>query len=200
MHNSRTFRPYPDRSNVWHLFQYNAAKVIPFDEMTRTQQRRHQRNYGRMMRQQQEILRPKMSDSPKATNTEGLEDEKEDNVGDSMEELPENSSGRSKFERRKKDENEDDPGQSITIQFGEAEVVQADHRPFIAEANSVERFMYEGNYGLVRVVQEGEETQIVAQSDESFSVDALIEMFDQMRPNIVALEEPVIGKKKIDKC
>ncbi|KAL2480328.1 Uncharacterized protein Adt_33294 [Abeliophyllum distichum] len=486
------------------------GKVIPFDEMTRTQQRRHQRNYGRMMRQQQEILRPKMSDSPKATNTKGLEDEKEDNVGDSMEELPENSFGRSKFERRKKDENEDDPGQSITIQFGTlppilannyllanefkskedeeikendeeeactleyeeevddgmtdieeeidmetegrkrgvsynnllkqlyqegvrevdllgepsgrsfdyyvlygtpkrkvrvphfekygspptilppptcwvigeerqevsdvevqeiepkeqceilhvnlvqevdssrdkqeveieaaervvfrkptisltkhlrplyvkalvngipvakvfidngaaintipyrmikkfaktesdliptkviltsfnggatsakgviplditmwtitkttvffvidgptsynvllgrdwihgnrcipsslhqclvfwndkgeaevVEVVQADHRPFITEANSVERFMYEGNYGPVRVVQEGEETRIIAQSDESCSVDVLTKMFDQMRPNIVALEEPVIGKKKIDKC
>ncbi|KAL2540083.1 Uncharacterized protein Adt_01061 [Abeliophyllum distichum] len=95
--------------------------------MTRTQQRRHQRNYGRMMRQQQEILRPKMSDSPKATNTEGLEDEKEDNVGDSMEELPENSSGRSKFERRKKDENEDDPGQSITIQFGTLPLILANN-------------------------------------------------------------------------
>ncbi|KAL2491133.1 putative retroelement [Abeliophyllum distichum] len=468
MHNGRTFRPHPNQSNVWHSFQYSAGKVMPFDEMTRTQQRRHQRNYGRMMRQQQEILCPKMSDSPKETNTEGLEDEKEDNVGDSMEELPENSSGRSKFERRKKDENEDDPGQSITIQFGtlppilannylpanefkskedeeiedeeikendeeeacvrevdllgepsgrsfdyyvlygtpkrkvrvlrfekygsppiilspptgwvigeerqeesdievqeiepkeqceilhvnlvqevdssrdkqeveieaaervvfrkptisltkhlrplyvkalvngipvakvlidngavintipymmikkfaktesdlipteviltsfnggatsakgviplditmgtitkttvffiidgptsynvllgrdwihgnrcipsslhqclvfwndkgEAEVVQADHRPFVAEANSVERFMYEGNYGPVRVVQEGEKTRIVTQSDESFSADTFIEMFDQMRPNIVALEEPVIGKKKIDK-
>ncbi|CAI9776006.1 unnamed protein product [Fraxinus pennsylvanica] len=29
---------------------------------------------------------------------------------------------------------------------GQAEVMQADHKPFIAEANSVERFMYEGNY------------------------------------------------------
>ncbi|KAL2542150.1 Uncharacterized protein Adt_03128 [Abeliophyllum distichum] len=73
---------------------------------------------------------------------------------------------------------------------GEVEVVQADHRPFVAEAISGERFMYEGNYGPVRVVQKGEETQIVTQSEESFSVDAFTEMFDQMRPNIVALEEP----------
>lgn len=65
---------------------------------------------------------------------------------------------------------------------GEVEVVQADHRPFVVEANSVERFMYEGNYGPVRVVQDGEETQIIAQSEEPFSVDALTEMFSQMRP------------------
>ncbi|KAL2527368.1 Uncharacterized protein Adt_12422 [Abeliophyllum distichum] len=45
---------------------------------------------------------------------------------------------------------------------GEAKVVQADHRPFVTKVNSVERFMYEGNYGHVRVVQDGEETQIVA--------------------------------------
>ncbi|KAL2531786.1 Uncharacterized protein Adt_05137 [Abeliophyllum distichum] len=82
---------------------------------------------------------------------------------------------------------------------GETEVVQAYHRPFVAEANSVERFMYEGNYGPVKVIQEGEETQIVAQSEESFSVDSLTEMFDQMRPNIVALDELVIGKKTIKK-
>lgn len=80
---------------------------------------------------------------------------------------------------------------------GEAEVVQADHRPFVAEANSVEKFMYEGNYGPVRVVQDGEETQVVAQSEEPFSVDALTEMFKQMRPNIVALGKPVIGKRII---
>ncbi|KAL2525140.1 Uncharacterized protein Adt_10194 [Abeliophyllum distichum] len=83
---------------------------------------------------------------------------------------------------------------------GEAEVVQADHRPFVAEANSVEKFMYEENYGPVRVVQKGEETQIVAQREESFSIDAFTEMFDQMRPNIVALDEPVFGKKTIKKC
>ncbi|KAL2474281.1 hypothetical protein Adt_35017 [Abeliophyllum distichum] len=86
--------------------------------MTRTQERHYQRNYGRMMRQQQGIARPKMPDLPKATNKYGLKDEEEDSMGDSMEELPESSSGRSKFERSKKDENEDDPGQSITIQFG----------------------------------------------------------------------------------
>lgn len=80
---------------------------------------------------------------------------------------------------------------------GEVEVVQADHRPFVAEANSVERFMYEGNYGPVRVVQDGEETQIVAQNEEPFSVDALTEMFSQMRLNIVALKKPVIGKKVV---
>ncbi|CAA2968874.1 Hypothetical predicted protein [Olea europaea subsp. europaea] len=51
---------------------------------------------------------------------------------------------------------------------GEAEVVQADHRPFVAEAKSVKRFMYEGNYKPVRVVQDGKETQIVAQSEEPF--------------------------------
>lgn len=79
----------------------------------------------------------------------------------------------------------------------EAEVVQANDRSFVAEANSVERFMYERKYGPVRVVQNGEETQIVAQSEEPFSVDALTEMFGQMRPNIMALEEPVIGKKLI---
>ncbi len=77
------------------------------------------------------------------------------------------------------------------------EVVQADHRPFVAEVNSVERFMYEGNYGPIRVVQDGEETQIVAQNEELFSVDALTKIFNQMRPNIVALEEPVIGKRTI---
>ena len=81
---------------------------------------------------------------------------------------------------------------------GKAEVVQADHRPFVAEANSVERFMYEGNYGPVRIIQDGNETQVVAQSEEPFSVDALAEMFSQMRPNIVALEEPVIGKRTIE--
>ncbi|CAA3006189.1 Hypothetical predicted protein [Olea europaea subsp. europaea] len=80
---------------------------------------------------------------------------------------------------------------------GEAEVVQADHRPFVAETNSVERFMYEGNYGPVRVVRDGKETQIIVQSEEPFLVDALTEMFSQMRPNIVALEEPVIGKRVI---
>lgn len=37
-------------------------------------------------------------------------------------------------------------------------------------------------------------TQIVAQSEELFSVDTITEMFNQMRPNIVAHEEPVIGK------
>ncbi|KAL2531787.1 hypothetical protein Adt_05138 [Abeliophyllum distichum] len=85
--------------------------------MTRTQQRRYQRNYGRMMRQQQGIVRPKMPDLPKAINEDGIKDEKKDSMGDSMEELPESSSGRSKFERSKRDENDDDPGQSITIQF-----------------------------------------------------------------------------------
>ncbi|CAI9766793.1 unnamed protein product [Fraxinus pennsylvanica] len=78
-----------------------------------------------------------------------------------------------------------------------AEVVQADHRPFVAEANSVERFMYEGNYRPIKIVKDGEKTQIVAQSEESFSVDALTEMFSQMRPNIVALEEQVNDKKLI---
>ncbi|KAL2519255.1 hypothetical protein Adt_15502 [Abeliophyllum distichum] len=245
-----------------------------------------------------------MHNLPKATNKDGLKDKKEDGMGDLMEELPKSSSGRSKFERSKKDENEDDLRQSITIQFGtlppvlannyllanefkskeneerkvriprfekygspprilpplkgwvtreelqeesdrevqkaedqckilhvnlvqevdlkedkqeveieaaekclvfwndkgEVEVVQTDHKLFVAEANSVERFMYEENYGPVRVVQKGEETRIVAQSEESFSLDAFTEMFGQMRPNIVALKEPVIGKKTIKKC
>ncbi|CAI9771374.1 unnamed protein product [Fraxinus pennsylvanica] len=51
------------------------------------------------------------------------------------------------------------------IDKGGVEVVQTDHRSFVAEANSVETFMYEGNYGPIRVVQDGEETQIVAQSE-----------------------------------
>lgn len=57
--------------------------------------------------------------------------------------------------------------------------------------------MYEENYGPIRVVQNGEETQIVVQIEEPFSVDELTDMFSQMRPNIVALEVPVIGKKVI---
>ncbi|KAL2526901.1 putative retroelement [Abeliophyllum distichum] len=46
MHDGRMFRPLPCQSNVWHSFQYSAKRVVPFDEMTRTQQRRYQRNYG----------------------------------------------------------------------------------------------------------------------------------------------------------
>lgn len=76
-------------------------------------------------------------------------------------------------------------------------MVQANHRPFVAEANSVERFMYEGNYGFIRIVQNGEESQVIEQSEEPFSVNTLTEIFNQMRPNIVDLEKPAIGKKAI---
>ncbi|KAL2531896.1 hypothetical protein Adt_05247 [Abeliophyllum distichum] len=106
--------------------------------MTRMQQRRYQRNYGRMMRQQQGITRPKMPDLPKATNKDGLKDKKEDGMGDSMEELPESSSGRSKFERSKKDENVDDPEKSITIQFGTLPPVLANNYLLVNEFKSKE--------------------------------------------------------------
>ncbi|KAL2532668.1 hypothetical protein Adt_06019 [Abeliophyllum distichum] len=56
--------------------------------------------------------------------------------------------------------------------------------------------MYEEDYESIRVVQEGEETQIVAQNEEPFSIDALTELFDQMRQKIVAFEEPIIGKNQ----
>ncbi|KAL2542560.1 hypothetical protein Adt_03538 [Abeliophyllum distichum] len=54
------------------------------------------------MRQQQGIARPKIRDLPKAANKDGLKDKKEDGMDDSMEELPESFSGRSKFERTNK--------------------------------------------------------------------------------------------------
>ncbi|KAL2542151.1 hypothetical protein Adt_03129 [Abeliophyllum distichum] len=138
MHNGRTFRTQPRQSNIWHSFQYRAGRVVPFDEMTRTQQRHYQRNYGRMMRQQKEIARPKIPDLPKATNKDGLKDKKEDGMGDSMEEYLESSSGRSKFERSKKDENEDNPGQSITIQFGTLPPVLANNYLLANEFKSKE--------------------------------------------------------------
>ncbi|KAL2466507.1 Uncharacterized protein Adt_42358 [Abeliophyllum distichum] len=69
---------------------------------------------------------------------------------------------------------------------GEVEIIQEDHQLFIAEANSVERFMYERSYGPIRVVKEGKETQIRARNEEPCSVEALTELFTQMRPNIVA--------------
>ncbi|KAL2475348.1 hypothetical protein Adt_36084 [Abeliophyllum distichum] len=59
-------------------------------------------------------------------------------MGDSMEKLPESSCGRSKFERSKKDENEDDPGQSITIRFGTLPPVLANNYLLANEFKSKE--------------------------------------------------------------
>ncbi|KAL2527087.1 Uncharacterized protein Adt_12141 [Abeliophyllum distichum] len=59
-------------------------------------------------------------------------------MGNSTEELPESSSGRSKFERSKKDENEDDPRQSITIQFGTLPPVLANNYLLANEFKSKE--------------------------------------------------------------
>ncbi|KAL2471301.1 hypothetical protein Adt_39437 [Abeliophyllum distichum] len=42
--NVRTFRPQPQRPNDWHSYNSKMRKVISFIEMTRTQQRRFQRN------------------------------------------------------------------------------------------------------------------------------------------------------------
>ncbi|KAL2532124.1 hypothetical protein Adt_05475 [Abeliophyllum distichum] len=70
------------------------GRAIPFNEMTRTQQRHFQRNYGQMIRQQQYAKHSK-----------------------------EECVGKSKFEHRKNDDDDDDDddddtGQLITIQFG----------------------------------------------------------------------------------
>ncbi|KAL2532398.1 hypothetical protein Adt_05749 [Abeliophyllum distichum] len=85
-----------------------------------------------MMRQQQGIAHPKM---PKLLK---VENKKEDRMGEPMEELPENSSGKSKFERNKNDENEEDPGRFITIQFVTLPTVMANNYLLANEFKSKE--------------------------------------------------------------
>ncbi|KAL2500186.1 Uncharacterized protein Adt_25736 [Abeliophyllum distichum] len=63
-----------------------------------------------------------MPDLPKAANKDGLKDKKEHGMGDSTEELPKSSFGRSKFERSKKDENEDDPGNPLLFNLKKVRV------------------------------------------------------------------------------
>ncbi|KAL2512858.1 Uncharacterized protein Adt_18458 [Abeliophyllum distichum] len=87
--------------------------------MTRTQQRHFQRNYGQMMRQQQGVERSKATSEIKVVNQNVLEDKNEENIEELMKESIENECvGKSRFEHRKKDEDEDDSGRLITIQFG----------------------------------------------------------------------------------
>ncbi|KAL2531385.1 Uncharacterized protein Adt_04736 [Abeliophyllum distichum] len=79
-----------------------------------------------------------MPDLPKPTNKNGLKDKREDGMGDSMEELLESSSGRSKFEQSEKYENEDHPWQSITMQFGTLPPVLANNYLLANEFKSKE--------------------------------------------------------------
>ena len=72
-------------------------------------------------------------------------------------------------------------------------MVHAESRPFAAETNSVEYFMYEGNYGPVRMVVDGRDTTVVTQNDDA-STKSLTDLFTRIRPNIVTFEEPVISR------
>lgn len=65
------------------------------------------------MRQQKGLPRPKAPKLLEVANQNVLEDSKETSTGESMEELLESSSGISKFERGKKDE--EYPEQPLTI-------------------------------------------------------------------------------------
>ena len=49
--------------------------------------------------------------------------------------------------------------------------------------------MYEGNYGPIRVMNEGENSAIVAQNDEPYSAGLLNNLFTQTRPTRVAFGE-----------
>ncbi|CAA2968873.1 Hypothetical predicted protein [Olea europaea subsp. europaea] len=93
--------------------------------MIRAQQRHFQRNYGQMMRQQQGVSRPKVPKLLEVVNQNVLEDSKGAGTGESMEELPESSSGRSKFERGRRDG--EDPDHLLTIQFGTLPSVTANN-------------------------------------------------------------------------
>ncbi|CAA3006188.1 Hypothetical predicted protein [Olea europaea subsp. europaea] len=84
--------------------------------MTRTQQRHFQRNYGRMMRQQQGMPRPKTPKLLEVANQNVLKDSEETGTDESIEELLETSFGRSKFEQDRRDG--EDLDQLLTIQFG----------------------------------------------------------------------------------
>ncbi|KAL2531746.1 hypothetical protein Adt_05097 [Abeliophyllum distichum] len=87
--------------------------------MTRTQQRCFQRNYGQMMGQQKGAEHLRATIESKVVNKNVLENgDKEDTKASKDEPLKGECVGKSKFEHRKKDEDDDDAGQLTTIQFG----------------------------------------------------------------------------------
>ncbi|KAL2486101.1 putative retroelement [Abeliophyllum distichum] len=112
----RMSRPQPQCPNVWHSYNSRMGRVIMFNEMTRTQQRRFQRNYGQMMRQQHYVERSKATIESKVANENVLKNGEEVDMEASKEEsLIEECVEKLKFECRKKDEDDDDAGRLITI-------------------------------------------------------------------------------------
>lgn len=75
------------------------------------------------MIQQQGVSRPKAPRILEVANQNALEDSEETGTGESMEDIPKSSSGRSKFEQSKRDE--EDPEPPLTIQFGSLPPVMA---------------------------------------------------------------------------
>ena len=75
-------------------------------------------------------------------------------------------------------------------QRDEVEIMHADNRPFNAETNSAEYFMYEMNYGPTRVMNEGESPTIVAQNDEPYPAGLLNDLFAYTRPTTMVFWGP----------
>lgn len=73
------------------------------------------------MRQQQGSSRPKapkLLEVPNKNILNIFKGDEETGTGELLGELPESSSGRSKFKREKKDEDGEDPDQPLTVKFG----------------------------------------------------------------------------------
>ncbi|KAL2531758.1 putative retroelement [Abeliophyllum distichum] len=114
--NATNFHPFRGQVKP---FYGRVGRMIPFNEMTRTQQRRFQRNYGQMMGQQKGAEHSRATIERKVVNKNVLENgDEEDTKASKDEPLKGECVGKSKFEHRKKDEDDDDAGQLITIQFG----------------------------------------------------------------------------------
>ncbi|KAL2497337.1 putative retroelement [Abeliophyllum distichum] len=94
----KTFRPQPQCPNLWHSYNPRVGRVILFNEMTRTQQRRFQRNYGQRMRKQQGVERLRATIKSKVANQtvfgDGYDEAKEASKEES---IKEEYVGKSKF-------------------------------------------------------------------------------------------------------
>ncbi|KAL2461625.1 Adenylate cyclase [Abeliophyllum distichum] len=82
----KTFKPQPRHSNVWHSYNPRVGRAIPFNEMTRTQQRHFQRNYGQMMRQKQGVEHSKTMRESKVMSKNVPEDKEEEDIEEIMKE------------------------------------------------------------------------------------------------------------------
>ncbi|KAL2512208.1 hypothetical protein Adt_17808 [Abeliophyllum distichum] len=182
----RTFRPQPQRPNVWHSYNSRMGRVIPFNEITRTQQKCFQRNYGQMMRQQQYVECSRATIESNVANENVIENGDELDIEASKEEpLIEDMLKNKKFEHRKKDEDDDDAGRLITIQFGTISPVMANNYLLANE--------FENNEYDEEMMEENEEVACTLKCGKgTFATDQVIHSNDEEEDDgMIDIEEKI---------